>query len=217
MAVVVLMAVVWVSLVAVSAASLSVDSDALFAQITDDRPTTATTIVSDDFPTNGQLDGSVPVVAPAGSSWLVAAGQFTAQSSQAESKGNTPSRATIDLLVSNNYTASTQISALGSATAAGISFLGTGGTYMYAVYDSTAGVARIYSSTNGTPLASSAPLGALSNFTLDVQVNQPTVTVRINGAVVITYALAATQTGTRAGIFANARGTTFEFFTVVSP
>ena len=87
---------------------------------------------------------------------------------------------------------------------------------MYAVYDSVAGLAHIYTSANGTPIASSASLGTLSNFTMSVQVNQPTITVRVNGAVVITHTLTGAENGTEAGFLADANGATFEYFTVVS-
>lgn len=202
-----------------SAATVPVSSDGLFAQLTDDRPTRA--IVSDDFPNNGNLAGSVPAISPAGSSWLVAAGQITTKASQAQTKGNAPSRASIDLGVSDSYTASTQVSALGSATDAGITLLGNGGTYLYVVYNSGTQTAQLYTSASGTPIASSAPLGPMASFTISIQVAQPTLTVRVNGSVVITHTMTAAESGTygsltEAGLLADAKGATFENLTVVS-
>jgi hypothetical protein len=196
------------------AASLPVTSDSLFAQLTADVPNVA--IVDDDFVGNGNLDARVPSVAPPGAAWLVEAGSFTTQTGDAESKGNAVSRATIETGVSDGYTASTEITSLGTADYAGIVFLASGGTYMYAVYNGVTDQAELYTSASGTPVATSTSLGSPATFTISVQVDQPTITVRIGGSPVIVYAMPSGISLTRAGIIAESRGTIFEQFTVVA-
>jgi len=200
------------------AAPLPLHTDDLFAVASEDRP--LVDVVVDEFTGDGNLNNRVPATAPVGSSWSVDASRFRTRFGTAQSRQNPTSRATIDIDRSDDFLVTTEVERLGRSDHAGLVFLGTTSSYLFATYDELTDFVELRSSVGGPALAVSAALGNPTSYVISVAVDQPSLTVRIDGAIVISYSMTPAEiasfgANTRAGLIAESRNTRFEFFTVV--